>query len=465
MTLHIRIVVLLSLCAIAFCSYAKEGSMQHDEKVIVVGAGISGLIAALHLEKAGIDVIVLDKESQVGGRVYSEPLGGVPVNLGAQYFFKSDNDYLNHYVRKAKKFFPNNGKYGALWNGHFVSAKDERFFMDLPIDSQALYDFGRSIKEMQKDVKGFMPGREYVFDKQPLSQAWSDLDEISAGQYLSKFHPDVANLFDMLLIPEGGAGVDETSALLLTGWYGQKGSDTAYLIEGGNQLLAQAMANDLTKSGGALRLSTEVTEITNAADGVIVQCIDGTVYEADYVIVTAPASVARRVVKGLSRDKQEALEAVSYGASMQVGLHLKDIPVGQMIASSTFHNEKINAYMDQSKKRLKNEAVISLNIAGAEAHTLSDEQIIQRVSETLQKIYPDFSPEENIVGYSIKKWEDGIVRYPPGFLNKYQEAIRAPFGRIFFGGDYTHSPALDGAAWSGVRAADQVLAEIDASKR
>jgi len=435
-----------------------------DEKVIVVGAGISGLIAALHLERAGIEVIVLEKEPQVGGRVYSETLGGIPVNLGAQYYFKSDNDYLNRYVRNAKKFFPNNGKYGALWDGHFVSTKDERFFMDLPIDSQALKDFERSIKKMQKDVKGYKKGREYLLDKQPLSQTWSDLDETSAGQYLSEFHPEVANLFNMILIPEGGAGVNETSALLLTAWFGQKGSDTSYLVEGGNQQLPQAMAHDLTKAGVSLHLSTEVTEITNAADGVIVQCIDGTVYEADYVIVTTPASVARRIVKGLSLDKQEALDAVVYGASMQVGLRLKNMPEGQMIAASTFHNEKINAYLDQSKKPMGNEAVISLNIAGTEAQALSEEQIIQMVSETLKKIYPDFGAEKNIAEYSIKKWKDGIVRYPPGFLNKYQEAIRAPSGRIIFGGDYTHSPALDGAAWSGVRAADQILTELGSSR-
>ena len=62
-----------------------------------------------------------------------------------------------------------------------------------------------------------------------------------------------------------------------------------------------------------------------------------------------------------------------------------------------------------------------------------------------------------IEDYAIKKWEDGIVTYPPGFLDKYIKALREPTGRTFFGGDYTHNPALDGAAWSGVRAAVQLL--------
>ena len=64
---------------------------DREPKVIVVGAGLSGLIAALHLENNGIDVTILEKEPRVGGRIYSVPLGGTYANLGAQYFFKSES--------------------------------------------------------------------------------------------------------------------------------------------------------------------------------------------------------------------------------------------------------------------------------------------------------------------------------------------------------------------------------------
>lgn len=437
-------------------SSPKTSSLGASVKVVVVGGGISGLIAALHLAKSGVEVTLLEREPQVGGRVYSESLGGVDVNLGAQYFFKSDNDYLNLYVKKAKKFYPPSGEQGALWDGKFASANDESFFLELPIDEKALEDWERSIRKMQDVYKELMVGREYVFDNNPASKTWSELDRISAEQYLSAFHPDVANLFNMFLIPEGGAGVDQTSALLLTGWYGQKEKSGQYLIEGGNQQLPQAMADDIKKLGGTIHLSTTVSEVVNVDNGVKVQCSNDTTYEADYAIVTTPATVAKQMVKGLSEEKLEALDAVIYGASMQVGLHLRNLPIDERISACIFHKENINAYFDQSQNPLKNETVISLNIAGAAVHELSDEQIIQRVSGTLQKIYPDFDPKNDIVDYSIKKWKDGIVRYPPGFLNNYVEAVRAPSGRIYFGGDYTHSPALDGAAWSGVRAADHI---------
>ena len=58
-------------------------------KVIIIGAGASGLAAAVHLDSLNIeDVIILEaSEDRVGGRVWSERLrrGGPRVEMGAQW--------------------------------------------------------------------------------------------------------------------------------------------------------------------------------------------------------------------------------------------------------------------------------------------------------------------------------------------------------------------------------------------
>lgn len=425
-------------------------------KVVVVGAGLSGLIAAIRLLEAGVDVTVLEHEPRVGGRIYSESFGGSHVNLGAQYFFKSDNQYLNYYIDKMMRFAPERGLFGALWDDTFVTSTTDDLFLKLPIERVALEQFEQATTEMRRSHKELFKGKKFVFDREPANDLWYDLDKISAEDYLSKYHPDVANLFNTLLIPEGGVGVAKTSALLLVGWYGAapKGN---YLIENGNQTLTEAIAEDIVKMGGEVKLSTEVTEIVNTDSGASVHSTDGTTFNADYVVVTTPATVAAKLVKGMSPEKTEALEAVRYGASMQVGLHLTNVDDKEKISSCFFHNEKINAYMDQTKELKRGEAIISLNIAGEEAHALSDDEIIERVSAPLMRIYPDFDAKTWIVDFSIKKWTDGIVLYPSGFLTKHQDMLRAPSGNIYFGGDYTHNPALDGAAWSGIRSAEQVI--------
>jgi len=425
-------------------------------KVIVVGAGLSGLMASLCLTEADVDVTLLEKEPRVGGRIYAEPLGGTYVNLGAQYFFKSDSTYMNRYIKKMKKFSPERGLLGALWDGKFVTAYDEKLFHKLPIERTALEHLDRAARQMKKARKKLSKGREFIFDKAPASQLWFELDNMSASEYLSNYHPDVTNLYNTFLTPEGGVGASKTSALLLVGWYGGPENET-YLIEGGNQKLTEAIAEDIIKLGGRLYLSTEITEVIHTDSGVKVHGCEGNSFEAEYVIVTTPTTVARKILKDIAPEKRDALEAVKYGASMQVGLHLSNFHSDKRIKSCFFHNEKVNAYMDQTKEYKDNETVISLNIAGEEPHMLDDDGIIKRVSAPLKKIYPDFDPKQSILDYKIKKWTDGIALYPSGLLTKFQEKLREPSGKIYFGGDYTHNPALDGAAWSGVRAANQVL--------
>ncbi len=162
-------------------------------KVVIVGAGISGLIAGARLTEVGASVTIVESEPQVGGRVYSEKAGHTAANLGAQFFFKCDNEYLNYYLKKAKKFMPIDGVHGALWEEQFVASKDESFFSDIPMGEGAFEDLEKAMKEMQKDYRELSKGREYILDKYPKSDIWEKLDKTSAGEYLSKYHPDVTN--------------------------------------------------------------------------------------------------------------------------------------------------------------------------------------------------------------------------------------------------------------------------------
>lgn len=54
--------------------------------VVVVGAGISGLLAATELQTAGRSVVVVDKGRGVGGRLATRRIGPARVDHGAQFF-------------------------------------------------------------------------------------------------------------------------------------------------------------------------------------------------------------------------------------------------------------------------------------------------------------------------------------------------------------------------------------------
>jgi monoamine oxidase len=61
--------------------------MSADPDVIVVGAGIAGLSAALALTRAGLSVVILEARDRVGGRIFThwDEKVNAPVELGAEF--------------------------------------------------------------------------------------------------------------------------------------------------------------------------------------------------------------------------------------------------------------------------------------------------------------------------------------------------------------------------------------------
>jgi predicted NAD/FAD-dependent oxidoreductase len=67
--------------------------------VIVIGAGMAGLICAQQLKQAGLDVTIVEKSAGVGGRMATRRLQGTWVDHGAQLLsVKSDN--FGRFVRR-----------------------------------------------------------------------------------------------------------------------------------------------------------------------------------------------------------------------------------------------------------------------------------------------------------------------------------------------------------------------------
>ena len=66
-----------------------EGDMAgqvRECEVVVVGAGYSGLAAARHLARSGVDVLVLDARHRVGGRSFTDVTGaGFTIDRGGQW--------------------------------------------------------------------------------------------------------------------------------------------------------------------------------------------------------------------------------------------------------------------------------------------------------------------------------------------------------------------------------------------
>ena len=73
--------------------------------VIVVGAGLAGLMAGRELVKAGHEVLLLDKGRSPGGRLATRRIGQATLDHGAQ-FFTVRSPVFGAYVERVEDLGP-----------------------------------------------------------------------------------------------------------------------------------------------------------------------------------------------------------------------------------------------------------------------------------------------------------------------------------------------------------------------
>lgn len=442
----------------AECGQEKSGYAD----VIVVGAGISGLTAALTLAKKGVDVLLLEKESQVGGRLMSVPLGGIPCNLGAQWIIAGLQPEVDPFIKRFQ-VQPLQSNLSFVWDGKLVKFGESGFGSNMSISPQAQQDFVAAMAKMIKDADALFKGkgRDFVFDLPSDSDLWKKLEKQTIAEYLAPYHPDVTKLWGERVGAGFGGTANDISALFLVAWYRGNPSIPMALIKGGNQLLAEEMLKDCKKAGTKLVLGADVTEVVQKGKSVKVRCRNGKEYSSDFVIVTIPAPAANKIVKGLSPEKRKALKAVDFNTLTEVGLHVKNFPKGNELAGLLFVGGNIAGCINQTGDIAGNPdtgTVIAVTVIKSNMQKLADKELVLQVAKELKAANPSFDPLKDVLGYSIKRWKLGEVHITPGFLSKYLETLQAHSGNVYFAGDYVSNiPTWGGAVWAGSKAAKEVL--------
>lgn len=81
-------------------------------KVVVVGAGVSGLTAARDLAVGGADVVVLEARDRIGGRTWTADVAGAQIDLGGSWIHGPTHNPLADEVRAAGLTWANDGAWG-----------------------------------------------------------------------------------------------------------------------------------------------------------------------------------------------------------------------------------------------------------------------------------------------------------------------------------------------------------------
>lgn len=82
---------------------------MQDKKIAIIGAGVSGLIAAINLERAGYKPEIFEATDRVGGRVKTDYKDGFNFDHGFQVLlteYPATQKYLDYELLELKHFYP-----------------------------------------------------------------------------------------------------------------------------------------------------------------------------------------------------------------------------------------------------------------------------------------------------------------------------------------------------------------------
>jgi monoamine oxidase len=444
-----------------------------DVDVVVVGAGLAGLVAARDLQSAGRTVKILEARERVGGRVLNgETSDGSVIELGGQWIGPTQ-DRLDTLARDVGVHqFPtyNEGENIVSYRGAHRRYKGAIPKLPAPV----LADIGQAQFRLDRMAK-----------RVPLEAPWSarqaeEWDAETVESWLRR-HMRTRGGREMLRL--GVTSVFSAEAcdmsLLHFLFYSHSGGllDRLFNVKdgaqecrfvGGSQLipikLAQRLGDVVALEAPVRAISQDDNVVTLRADGV------GAV-TASYVVVAIPPTLAGRIdySPAMPAQRDQLTQKLPMGSVMKVhavydeAFWRGDGLTGQATADVgpvriTFDNSPLSG----------SPGILLGFVEGRDARKLAGYTESAKRSAIIDSFVLAFGhkasdPHELIIhDWSAEQWTRGCygAHLAPGTWTQFGHALTAPVGRIHWASTET-SPVwagyMDGAVRAGERVAKSVL--------
>ncbi|OKO83634.1 NAD(P)/FAD-dependent oxidoreductase [Bradyrhizobium sp. AS23.2] len=262
-----------------------------SEHIVIVGAGVAGLMAARELARAGRKVTILEARERCGGRIHPLPASefGYSADLGAE-FVHGEAPVTRGLAREAA--LPVRVIAGAQWSYDGVG-----FLRGSPRDP---YDEG-------------------------LHAALKNLtDDLSVADFLRRHfagpeHDRLRHAVERMVEGYDAADPARASTLALREEWMNGGHATQARIVGGYGGLIEFLAAECLRLGVAIHFGCVVSAIVEAGGAVAVRCASGDVQSCDRVILTVPLPLLREIaLPAAARAKAAAADDIGFGSVIKI---------------------------------------------------------------------------------------------------------------------------------------------------
>ena len=429
-------------------------------RVVVIGAGFSGLAAAYELSQAGYDVTVVEARNRVGGRVisFSDLVPGKNVEGGAELIGTNHPAWVS-YAERFKLEFLDVGEEDleapVILDGTRLSAEA----------SEALWE------ELETAFNTIVVDAAKVDADEPWTAAGAEaLDRRTLADWIDKADasPVCKRALRTMMTADNGVVTEWQSylgnlAMVKGGGLERYWEETeVYRCKGGNQQLAHQFVKAI--GGARVLVRTPVRAVALTERGGRVTLGDGKVLEAEHVVLTAPPSVWNKIafdpilpaalapqmatnVKYLLALKSPVWRRAELGPEM-----MTDGPV-----SLTWHGT--------DGQRGPGEAMIAFS-GGPAADICREWTAASRDKNYLAelgKVYKGIAGSfvrSRFMDWPSDPWAKASYSFPaPGQVTAQGPTLREGIGRLHFAGEYTSYAFMgymEGALNSGAAAARRI---------